>query len=700
MGEFAYPFGSRYSDLVISHYPNFIFLKTSLLNDRQIPLWSNIILSGFPFAANPLAGMWYLPTWLAVFIPAPYGINFLIILHLIFGGSGMYLFLRSQRLDFWAAVVGALSFVLMPKLFAHFAAGHITLVFAVCWTPWLLLAEKNRAIRAGRLQKILPGIVLGEIFLADPRWVVYAGGLWLLFAFKMCIEKGIQLGEKAGLSLAGSRLKKSILEIGVQAVVALFIAAPLLLPLMQYSGLSTRSKMTTSDNLLLSLDFPRLLGLAIPDMAGYAEYMIYPGSILLIALFWTIFHREARRENRFWLLVVLFSVIYSLGEHIPLMTILARLPGMSLLRVPSRALFLTGFALPVICANTIQLIYSKRVTGESGGGAYNVFLVGFAGFLIMATVGIWFLSDSLPLEFLWGAVAVLCAVLFLILYEKEKITSFIALCGLVVVLCLDLGGVDASQMAYRELSEVNEEKAELINAFSNNTEPFRIYSPSYSVPQQMAALNELELADGIDPLQLMSYVEFMETATGVPGNSYSVTMPPFLSGDPIYDNQYVKPDIEVLSLLNVKYIVAEFPVSLDGLRFLKRYGQTWLYENTKTLPRAWIQENETQWVGQRIRPVEILERKSNHIVIAAEGPGLLVLSEINYPGWRVYVDGQPAEMETPFGLLRAVSLDFGFHTVKFEFKPFTVYLGVILKLLGLSVILVLLRSDFHAVEYI
>ena len=686
--------------MLISHYPNFMFLKTSILNYRQIPLWSNTILSGYPFAANPLAGMWYLPTWLAVFIPAPYGINFLIILHLIFGGVGMYLFLRSQRLDFWAAAIGALSFVLMPKLFAHFAAGHITLVFAVCWTPWLLLAEKNRAIRAGRLQKILPGIVLGEIFLADPRWVVYAGGLWFPFALKMYIENGIQLGEKAVLSLTGDRFKKGFLEIGVQAVVALFIAAPLLLPLIQYSGLSTRSMMTTSDNLLLSLDFPRLLGLAIPDMAGYAEYMIYPGSILLIALFWTIFHREARSENKFWLLVFLFSVIYSLGQNIPLMTILARIPGMSLLRVPSRALFLAGFALSVICAKTIQLIYSQRVTGESEGGIYNVLLVGFTGFLIMATTGIWLLSASMPLEFLWGALAVLCAVLLLILYEKKKITSSIAMCGLVIVLCLDLGGVDVSQIAYREKSEVVEEKVDLVKAFANETEPFRIYSPSYSIPQQMAVLNQLELADGIDPLQLMSYVEFMEAATGVPVNSYSVTLPPFLSGDPIHDNQSAEPGIEVLSLLNVKYIAAEFPISQDGLKFVKRYGQTWLYENTKVLPRAWIQETDTQWVGQRIQPVQILERTPNRITIAAEGSGLLVLSEINYPGWSVRVDAQPAALQMPFGLLRAVSLDSGFHTVKFEFKPFSVYLGVILKLLALLVILVLLRSDFHAVEHI
>ena len=111
------------------------------------------------------------------------GINLLILFHLIFGGMGMYLVLKDQGLVFWASALGGLSYALMPKLFAHYAAGHITLVFAVCWTPWLLLAEQKRRTgaggRLGRLLFLLPGIVLGRNFFWQiPRWVVYAGGLW------------------------------------------------------------------------------------------------------------------------------------------------------------------------------------------------------------------------------------------------------------------------------------------------------------------------------------------------------------------------------------------------------------------------------------------------------------------------------------------------------------------------------------------
>ncbi len=698
LGEFVYPFGSRYSDLVISHYSNLMFLKTAISKYHQIPFWSDSILSGYPFAADPLSGLWYLPTWAAVFTPAPFGINLLVLGHLIFGGVGMYFFLKDQGLVFWAALLGGLSYALMPKLSAHYAAGHITLVFAICWTPWLLLAEQKRRAgaggRLGRLLFLLPGILLGEIFLADPRWVVYAGGLWCLYAIKLQLENGKQLDfstiKNPHYNVSWT---KWLLGMVTQIPVALLIAAPLLLPLIQFSKLSTRSLMVSADNLILSLDFLRLFGLVIPDMAGYAEFIVYPGALLAVALIWTLFHRKARERNWFWLLLFLITILYSLGENIPLVPVLARLPGMRLLRVPSRVLFLTGFAFSVIFANTLQDLIAQRNRDEEEGRSGNVFLVGLAGFLSLITIGIWFLSGSMPVEFVWGSAAVLLAVILILLYEKRRISNLFAICGFAVVLCLDLGGVNISQMDFYDKADIMGEKADLVNFFSEETAPFRIYSPSYSIPQQAAVLNGLELADGIDPLQLMPYVGFMEKATGIPINSYSVTMPPFSSGNPGSDNQSFVPDAQQLGLLNVKYVAAEFPISSEDLVFVKRFDDTWLYKNTKALPRAWVQDSIDEQTGGRVRPAEILEWTPNRIVVEAEGPGLLVLSEIFYPGWKVKVDGQSSDLEKPLGLLRGVLLESGVHTVAFDFRPILVYLGVLLGILVLAGILFFVWSD-------
>ena len=67
LNAFPYPPASEaaYSDLVLTHYPNAVTLRRALITQHSLPLWSPNILSGHPFAANPLAGVWYPPGWLA-----------------------------------------------------------------------------------------------------------------------------------------------------------------------------------------------------------------------------------------------------------------------------------------------------------------------------------------------------------------------------------------------------------------------------------------------------------------------------------------------------------------------------------------------------------------------------------------------------------------------------------------------------------
>src|SRR5262245_5864905 len=46
--------GATFSDAVISHWPNALFLQRSL-QAGEFPLWRPLLMSGQPFAANPLS---------------------------------------------------------------------------------------------------------------------------------------------------------------------------------------------------------------------------------------------------------------------------------------------------------------------------------------------------------------------------------------------------------------------------------------------------------------------------------------------------------------------------------------------------------------------------------------------------------------------------------------------------------------------
>jgi hypothetical protein len=64
----------------------------------------------------------------------------------------------------------------------------------------------------------------------------------------------------------------------------------------------------------------------------------------------------------------------------------------------------------------------------------------------------------------------------------------------------------------------------------------------------------------------------------------------------------------------------------------------------------------------------------------AAHPSLLVVSDVHYPGWRVAVDGVPAQLLRTNYVQRGVMVPAGDHTVAFVFRPTLVFVGVTISL--------------------
>ena len=196
-------------------------------------------------------------------------------------------------------------------------------------------------------------------------------------------------------------------------------------------------------------------------------------------------------------------------------------------------------------------------------------------------------------------------------------------------------------------------------------------------------------------MQLSAYENFVQKASGVQTTDYSVTLPPYETGDPTVDNRAAVPDARLLGLLNVRYIVSAYPLTADGL-FLRWTSQNqFVYANQYDLPRAWVQVRDKPFVSDATR-VSALLVTPNRITLNAQGPGLLVLSEIAYPGWQVTVDGEPARIETVAGVLRGVRLTAGPHSVSFRFHPLTVYIGAAISLAAVTAFLLALLLSRRA----
>lgn len=669
-GSFPYP-GSeaQFSDFAITHYPYTLTFQRSLAQG-QWPWWSSNILSGAPLAANPLAGVWYPPGWVALLFPLPSGLNLAVALHGLWAGLGMLRLLRKEGLGPLPAVWGALMFEVLPKAAAHYGAGHVTLLYALSWTPWLLLVARRPAGA---------GVVLALTFLADPRWAVYAGMLWLAY---------LVAGERFSWA-AVRRLAVSVVQSTAWAAA---LAAPLWLPMLQLARLSTRSALTQADSLVYSLPWARLLGLFYPDLGGFHEYMLYIGQagllLALVALLGGAAALDGARLSRkvFWGVAALVSLLLALGDHLPLLAWVWRLPLLDWLRVPARALFIFGMAAAVLSAYGLQAMLSSAawprrlrlvltlVAGLSVALAAAVLVITSPG-ASPATQGA---SKTAP--FAWGLVGMIIALGWLAAYFWPRLPRAVWLGGLLLIGMADCLGVGGSLVSMRSAKAVLGEGAPAAAYLAAQPGWFRIYSPSYSLPQQTAAYYGLELADGVDPLQLKGYAAFMQPATGVSDTAYSVTLPPFANGDPATANAASTPDAQRLGWLNVRYVAAEFDVHAPGLVLEKQFGQTRVYRNLRDRGRAWLDGEE----GNAFPAVDLQTVRPGRLELSVPA-GRLVMSEVAAPGWRVEVNGAPVDWQSPSEApVLSVMLDAPINQVRVVYRPWWAWWGLALAGLALA----------------
>jgi hypothetical protein len=164
----------------------------------------------------------------------------------------------------------------------------------------------------------------------------------------------------------------------------------------------------------------------------------------------------------------------------------------------------------------------------------------------------------------------------------------------------------------------------------------------------------------------------------------------------------VDPLAPTYDLLNAGYLVTTAPWEAGGepLELVHQEAGVYVYERPGALPRAWVvQELETLEEEAMLRRlhedgfdpravglvapgvtcaarsadeprVEIVGESANRIEARVTGGGgLLVFSEVAYPGWRAGLDGAPAPLVQADYLLRAVCVPAGDHSVVLTYRP-------------------------------
>jgi hypothetical protein len=389
-----------------------------------------------------------------------------------------------------------------------------------------------------------------------------------------------------------------------------------------------------------------------------------------------------------------------LGSATPLFELAYRwLPGFRWVRTPARVFLPASLALAMLAGMGMQRLVRGNVRWST---------------LLALSIGLFTLALGLGLVILFGqagraalglAFFPSLALLVIGLAVRRYLAARLALPGLALLLFIDLASFDLTLIRFVSPAEAFAEGQAVAKYLAAQPGLFRTYSPSYSLPSHVAAQAGLQTADGVEPVHLAGYDRFMAVAGGYGDASFNVTVPPFPPDRPLEEAfRNTQPDLRLLGLLNVEYLVAGFPMNWPGLTLMAQIDGLWVYRNQHTLPRVWIVHPavdaagdwETQWAtlaDQAIATIatgEDVARMTHYapdrieVEARSAADGMLVLSEIWYPGWQATVDGKAQPVERVAGILRGVQLTRGTHQVVLVYDPASARRGAGLSLAGIA----------------
>ncbi|MBP8974436.1 MAG: hypothetical protein KBH93_11220 [Anaerolineae bacterium] len=582
-----------FSDAMTSHWPNALLLRRAVLDEGALPLWQPGIFSGTPFAANPLSKVWYPPQWLVLLLPPALHLNVLIWLHLTLAGLGAWAWGRATGLTRGPAALAGAGYAFAPRLIAAVGNGHVDLLYAAAWLPWLLWAVERtlRAEGRGRAAFAL-GAFAALCLLADVRLSAYAFALtaayalWRLPALTRLtapsprVERGQAERSEAGGEVNRARAALRLLAAGLLAA---GLSAVQWVPLLLWRADLSRAEITADEAALFSLKGLGWFGLVLGNHGGLGETLVYVGvSVLALALAALLLRPRALA---FWGAALLVIAAWAMGDNFVLWPALVEIiPPLRWWRVPPRIWFLAALILPYLAAWGAQLL----VTQPPDRRAARLIVVGvLGGGLACGLFSTLALSADLGRESALGAFALPLTALIMLLALARSLSPRALLAAFALVVLADLLWIDRSLVegrserewldSYRPLAEHLQEAGAI-----------RVYSPTYSLPQQAAAYWGIAQFDGVDPFQTRAYVEAAEAATGVRADGYSVTIPAFVAEG----EEQTEPETlatvncdaplraDLLGAWLVTHVVSACPLSADGLILEARIGEVYVYRNT------------------------------------------------------------------------------------------------------------------------
>ncbi len=723
----------------------FVRVGELALKAGTYPLWNPYVFTGMPsFASGAYNPLIYPPDWpvgiVQKLLPLP-DVSWMLLYYFL-AGLGTFLLARAWGASVGPAIVAGVAFMATPNLVANGAHGHGSQMVNEAYLPWILWIA-SRLWRYGSWSDAAwLALLVGFQLLRGHVQVAYYGLLAL--ALYSAFELVRRLGEKQDTRAVGLRIVQLAVALGLGFALSSFFS----LPIREYAHYSIRGDaggggVTYDYATGWSLGLVETLTFLVPGALGFGgatywgtmpftDFPNYMGIGILAAAFLAIVAGKRRFEVLYLLVLAAFALLVALGKHSGVYNFLfAHLPYFNKFRVPVMILILMQLAVAVLAGLGLTALVEAAAdakararlqlwTGVLLGAAALALLTGLAG----DTWHAWYAASAAASrpgmdpgaidlgyraftgDLVRVSVFALLSLgaLFLLLRGTLKPALAVGVVGAVAL--FDLLPVDTRLMhdvlgPPQQLTAAAErdDVVDWLVARKAQEDEFRVF-PVREFQSNRYAGFALASLGGYHAAKPRIYQSFLEADSGRAVQSpiawrllnvryviYPGLLPPSMGFTEVFRGQ--------------QDIVYRFPEALPratvvgAFKIVPRDQQLARFTDATSDPAAvtWLAEDP----GIQPLPggsVKIDSYGLNTVKLTSDtpGPSIVRLADLQFPGWRVTVDGKEAKALTADYMLRAVAVPAGRHAIVWEFHDPAFERGRMISLLAAALILALFAA--------
>ncbi len=693
------------------------------LGAGTFPLWGPFAYAGHPFIGDIQNAAFYPFRLLNAVLNVhggltARGLEIEVLLHHLLATLFTYLLTRRLTGSRIGGLVGAITFG-----FSGFLTGYPLLqanfIESLAWLPLLLWSWDQAGERWGQRQwrsvarwVLLAGVVLGVSILAgSPQFTLYTVYGTVIFAIFRLWVAGIRSRQDWAGAL-GAVIGFVGFGLGLASIQLLPAAGFLPLTLRSAIGFEEAGRGFTPYD-WLQVIFPAIGG----EFQALYVGMLAPGLVvvaLAVAARDPMLPRDRRLTIGFFGWSGLAAALLAFGKHMSVFSLPYLLaPGWGLFRQQERTIAWTVLAVALLAGYGAAWLSHAWRREELEGSSASVntqdddpgsvsaatekrLLIGY-GVATLVAFGlalVFFVGYQAGREQLWGFTAAsmyLALVLALAYVGLRSRRPWL----LVALLALDLFTVNAGRHGEPGPDAAAGGPPPALSAPLADTDTFR--TANEILPGNYGALYGLEDIDGISPLVLKQYRQWRDAL----------------------------PPARTWNLLNVKYVLT-WREALDAPaeRIWEGTGAdgkpAFVYRLAEVGPRARLvgmavvepdpakaiertaapdfdpaQEVVLPWMpagfgsaAQCDGEIRWQNRQPEQMALAVDATEacILVLGELDIPGWQATLDGQPTAILLANGLLRAMAVPSGAHAVTLTYRPPLLRLGALFSLATLALV--------------